>query len=63
MRAFKYPKVDKFPKNAKTVAMYAEENNIAHHYVYVKYERAQLGKTTVNYKIVNYQGINWVVLN
>lgn len=61
MKAFKYPKVTGFPDGAKTVATYAEELGWRNQYVYVKYERAQAGKATVNYKIVNFQGINLVV--
>ncbi len=61
MKAIKYPKVDKLPTNAKSVNTYAEESGFKAPYIYIKYERAKKGETSVNYKIVNYQGFNFVI--
>ena len=54
-RGDKYPKVTELKTGAKTVRVYAEENQISIAYVYVKHTRGQ-----ANYEIVNYQNVNWV---
>lgn len=61
MKAKKYPKIDKCPSNAMSVKDFSEKNNMAYAYVYVKYDRALQGTTTVNYKIFNYLNFNVVV--
>lgn len=59
----KYPKVTTLPKAAQRVKAFADSQGWAVGYVYVKYERSldPEKKTTVNYKIVQFQGINFVV--
>lgn len=61
--ATKYPEVDKLPSKAQRVKTFADAQGWAVGYVYVKYERSldPSKKTSVNYKIVQFQGINFVV--
>ena len=58
----KYPEVDKLPDNAMRVSAFADLKGWAVGYVYVKYERSLINpKTTVDYKIVQFQGINFII--
>jgi hypothetical protein len=57
----KYPEVDKLPATAQKVSAFATEQGFQVGYVYVKYLRSLEGKATVNYKIVRFQGINFVI--
>lgn len=61
--ATKYPEVERLPKGAQRVQAFAKGRGWAVGYVYVKYERSldPSKKTTVNYKIVQFQGINFVI--
>lgn len=63
MKATKYDKIEKLPAKAKKVSLYAEEigqRNPA--YVCIVYDRYLSGKgTKPPYKIVNWQGSNFVV--
>lgn len=54
-RGEKYPQVDQLKPGAKTVRLYAEENNITVAYVYVKHTRG-----LADYEIVKYQNVNWI---
>lgn len=61
--ATKYPEVTKLPPSAQRVKAFADSQGWAVGYVYVKYERSLTNPgTQVNYKIVQFQGINFVVL-
>lgn len=65
MKAEKYEKVEKLEAGAVSVSQYAKANNIkSPAYVQVKYNR-YLAKPTKcaypGYKIVNWQGINFVI--
>lgn len=61
--ATKYDVVTKLPANAMRVKPFADSKGWAVGYVYVKYERSldPEKKTQVNYKIVQFQGINFVI--
>jgi len=63
MKAVKYTKVETLPANAISVANFATMRGISVPYVYIKYDRSQLGKTTADYSIINYQGINFVLVD
>lgn len=60
MKAFKYEKVDELPRDAMLVSAFAKENNWQPAYVYVKLERAKEAGKSVNYNIINWQGMNFV---
>jgi len=57
----KYTEVTRLPATAQKVSTFAKLNGWAVGYVYVKYLRSLEGKAQVNYKIVRFQGINFVV--
>jgi hypothetical protein len=63
MKAVKYPKVDKIPAKAVKVSVYAEminQRNPA--YICVMFDRYNSGKGSYpGYKIVNWQGFNFVI--
>ncbi len=61
--ATKYPEVTKLPKGAQRVKAFADAQGWAVGYVYVKYERSldPSKGTQVDYKIVQFQGINFVI--
>lgn len=63
MKAIKYDKVDVLPDNAVKVSIYAEmigQKNPP--YICVMYDRYLKGKGVYpNYKIVNWQGFNFVI--
>ena len=65
MKAIKYPKVDELPPHAVKVSIYAEQigqNNPP--YICVAYDRwlkNPSGTTYPGYKIVNWQGFNFVI--
>jgi hypothetical protein len=59
----KYPEIDKLPATAEKVSTFAKSQGYQVGYVYVKYLRSLEGKATVNYKIVRFQGINFVIPN
>ena len=63
MKAIKYTKVDTLPANAQKVSIYAEtigQKNPA--YISVMYDRYLSGKGSYpGYKIVNWQGFNFVI--
>lgn len=63
MKAVKYPKVDTIPSNAVKVSEYAKQTAQAHPpYICVMYDRYLAGKGSYpNYKIVNWQGFNFVI--
>ena len=63
MKAIKYDKVNELPKHALKVSTYAEVNNIPQPaYVCIKYDRYLIGKGSYpGYKIVNWQGFNFVI--
>lgn len=63
MKATKYPKVKELPKGAMLVSAFAETQGYSQpQYVYVKYDRALVGKgKPVSFKIINYQGMNFVI--
>jgi hypothetical protein len=62
-KANKYPKVEELPQGAKPVSMFADEKGYKVPYIYIKYERSKQGKAKVNYNIINFQGINFIVEN
>lgn len=68
----KYDKEDILPAGALPVSTYAKRNNISSAaYVHVKYDRFRFGYTTdkgifkkgpaPKYRIIDYEGINYVV--
>lgn len=63
MKAIKYDKVDTIPPNAVKVSVYAEmidQRNPS--YICVMYDRFLNGKGSYpKYKIVNWQGFNFVI--
>ena len=59
----KYPEVSKLPPSAQKVSTFANEMGWQVGYVYIKYLRSLDGKAQVDYKIVRFQGINFVVPN
>lgn len=63
MKAIKYDKVKELPENAVKVSMYAESINQRNPaYICVAYDRYLDNKGTYpGYKIVNWQGINFVI--
>lgn len=56
-----YEEISKLPPTAQKVSTFAREQGWQVGYVYVKYQRSLIGKATVDYKIVRFQGINFVV--
>ena len=54
-RGTKYPEVKDLQPGARTVKLFAQDNNITVAYVYIKHSRGQ-----ADYQIVNYQGVNWI---
>ena len=63
MKANKYTKVDTLPGYAVSVANFANDRGISIPYVYIKFDRAKNGKASVDYNIVNYQGINFILID
>lgn len=63
MRSTKQEVIDNLPSNAVTIRQYAEDTGVAVGYVYIKYQRSLEGKATTNYKVVSFQGINFVIPN
>lgn len=65
MKAVKYDKVEKIPPNAVKVSKYAEMIGQQHApYICVMYDRWLANPTKVTYpgyKIVNWQGFNFVI--
>ena len=63
MKAIKYDKVDNLPANAVKVSIYAEQINQKNPpYICVMYDRYLAGKgSKPPYKIVNWQGYNFVI--
>jgi hypothetical protein len=63
MKATKYEKVPELPSNAIPVAKYAKDNDISSPaYVQIKYNRhLDAGAKYPGYKIINWQGINFVI--
>jgi hypothetical protein len=63
MKAIKYTKVDKIPAKAVKVSVYAEQISQKNPpYICVMYDRYLAGKGSYpGYKIVNWQGFNFVI--
>lgn len=63
MKAVKYEKVDKLPEGALKVSIYAEQINQRNPaYICIAYDRFLNGKGSYpGYKIVNWQGYNFVI--
>jgi hypothetical protein len=63
MKAKKYDKVNELPANAVKVSTYAEQIGQANPpYICVMFDRYKAGKGTYpGYKIVNWQGFNFVI--
>lgn len=63
MKAYKYDKVDELPLNAVKVSMYAIKIKQANPpYICVMFDRYLQGKGSYpGYKIVNWQGFNFVI--
>lgn len=63
MKATKYTKVETLPDNAVTVSTYAKQIGQANPpYICVMYDRYLAGKgKNPSFKIVNWQGFNFVV--
>jgi hypothetical protein len=63
MKAVKYDKVDKLPRKALKVSAYAEQIGQKNPpYICVMFDRWKEGKGTYpGYKIVNWQGFNFVI--
>lgn len=58
-RGTKYPEVDKLPEGAQLVSGYAKTNGYSSvQHVYVKFDRGAKGLT---YRIVSFQGQNFVI--
>lgn len=58
----KYEAIDNLPRNALPVSMYANNNNMAVGYVYIKYERYLIGKgTKPPYTIKCWNGSNYII--
>ena len=57
----KYREVDKLPDNALTPKKYAEQNDISHQLIYIRLKRARENGLIVDFEIVTYQGINFVI--
>ncbi len=57
----KYQEVAAIPDTAQKVSTFAAAKGWQVGYVYVKYLRSLDGKATVDYKIVRFQGINFVI--
>lgn len=52
----KYPTVSQLPAGAIAIRNYADSQGITVAYVYIKHDRGK-----ADYKIINYQGINFVI--
>lgn len=63
MKAIKYDKVDVLPSNAVKISVYAESINQKNPpYICVMYDRWKNGNGAYpGYKIVNWQGFNFVI--
>ena len=59
----KYKEVHELPGTAQKVSTFARSQGWQVGYVYVKYLRSLEGKADVNYNIVRFQGINFVIPN
>lgn len=57
----KYNEVSKLPATAQKVSTFAKDKGWQVGYVYVKYLRSLEGKAQVDYKIIRFQGINFVI--
>ena len=57
----KYKEVAEIPPTAQKVSTFARSMGWQVGYVYVKYLRSLEGKAEVNYTIVRFQGINFVI--
>jgi hypothetical protein len=57
----KYQEVTKLPAAAQKVSSFATSKGWQVGYVYVKYLRSLEGKAEVDYQIVRFQGINFVI--
>lgn len=58
MKQTKYPEVEKLKPGSVKVSQYAKDNNCTVSWVYTKHDRGQ-----ATYKIVQFQGINFVQPN
>lgn len=63
MRSTKQEIINELPATAVVVSEYARKTGYAIGYVYIKYQRSLEGKATVDYKIVSFQGVNFVIPN
>ena len=63
MKATKYPKVNELPANAQLVSAFSKQMGWSQpNYVYVKYDRSKDGTgCSVEFKIVCFQGMNFVI--
>ena len=50
----KYPSIKQLPEGAKSISQYAKERRVSIAYVYKLYKKGEI-------RIVDYQGINFVV--
>ena len=57
----KYREVSKLPEEALTPKLYAEQNGISHQLVYIRLKRAREKGLIIDFEIVTYQGVNFVV--
>ena len=53
--------INELPANAVTVRQYADSTGYAVGYVYIKHNRAIENGKTPEYKIVAFQGVNFVI--
>lgn len=61
MKTSKQESVSELPTNAVTISQYAEQTGYAVGYLYIKYQRALKQKKEIDYKIVSFKGVNFVI--